>query len=297
MPNETSPGIVVPATRYIYTSKTIVFESHSGGKELTSEDSCRPLLDRLIDLCGTAPEYILAADATRYIFLLNKLKLATIRIWGANGPTEIVVGDLPIKLLRTGVQEWIRSFDGADCGLMPHYALDTGRFIETMLFGRAYFEAESWRIEPFFGRKLAALRESGDFGLDDKSFKREFSLRIDLTVEAVVPEGTVVNRWDGHGSRIPLLNARDHFRLRVRRCHLSDSVDENSSLETLTEQSSQRFNIAAEFMLKGYIQTSTGDDAYFFEIPATWVTHELRYSWDSRSNHQEERVLVPNWTV
>jgi hypothetical protein len=115
----------------------------------------------------------------------------------------------------------------------------------------------------------------------------EFSDHINLTVAAIVPEKITVSN-----SREVVLAPGADFILRVRRCHLSESIMENSWLRTSPDLSPPHFNLDSEFQLKGYILSRDGSDAYFFELPARWITHEVRFQGPT---DERELISVPKW--
>jgi hypothetical protein len=175
-----------------FTHKAIVFESRVSADSLSPADPCGLLLEQLIALCLSRPPYLRADDAARYVSLIHELGNFKARMYGRNGPELVGVDKLPINRLDAALAEWIRSYylyEGDDSNLMPHYALDTARFIEALATGRYFNEPESWRIEPAFGEEIAKVRFDQ---FTDKSFKKEFTDRISLTV-AGVPD--LLYRW------------------------------------------------------------------------------------------------------
>jgi hypothetical protein len=271
------------------THKTIVFESHVRGASLSPSDPSGLLLEQLIALCLSRPEYLRADDAARYICLMHELRNFNARMYVRNGFELVAVDKLPINHLDAALAQWISSYylyEGDDNSLMPHYALDTARFIEALVTGRYFHEPESWRVEPAFGEEIAKVRFDQ---FTDKSFKKEFSDHISLTVAAMVPDNVTV-RLSGE---LVLASGTDFF-LRVRRCHLSESIYENSWLQTSSDPRSPHFDLNSEFQLKGYILARDGRDGYFFDLPAHWITHEVRFQ---DSTGKRELIPVPKWVA
>jgi hypothetical protein len=270
-----------------FTHKTLVFESHFNAARLAPADPSGLLLDQLISLCFSRPEYLRADDAARYISLMHELRHFKAQIYGRKGVDLVGVDQLPIKSLDEALTQWIRSYLHADSsGLMPHYALDTARFIQALTTGRHFSEPEEWRIEPAFGEEISKLRFDR---FTDKSFKKEFSEHINLTVAAIVPKRITVSR-----SREVVLAPGTDFILRVRRCHLSESILEHSWLQTSPDLNPPHFDFDSEFQLKGYILSRDGSDAYFFELPAHWITHEVRHKGPK---DERELIPLPKWTA
>jgi hypothetical protein len=269
-----------------FTHKTVIFESHFNAARLTPVDPSGLLLDQLISLCFSRPEYLRRDDAARYISLMHELRNFKAQIYGRKGYDLVGVDQLPIASLDQALTQWIRSYFNADSsGLMPHYALDTARFIQALTMGRYFHEPEEWRIEPAFGEDISKLRLDG---FTDKGFKKEFSERIRLTVAAIVPEKITVSN---SREEVVLAPGAD-FILRVRRCHLSESIMENSWLQTSPDLNPPHFNLDNEFQLKGYILSCDGSDAYFFELPAHWITHEVRFQGPT---DEGGLIPVPKW--
>jgi predicted nucleic acid-binding Zn ribbon protein len=270
---------------FAFTHRSIVFESGFNTGRLTPADPSGLLLDQLLSLCFSRPEYLRAEDAARYISLMHEFRHFKARIYGREGVDLVSVEQLPIKSLEGALTQWIRAYLHTDgSSLMPHYALDTARFIQALTKGRYFLEPEAWRITPAFGEEISKL--SFDM-FEAKSFKKEFSDRISLTVAAIVPEKITVS-----SSRRVFLAPGEDFKLRVRRCHLSESISENSWLRTSPDLSLPHFNLDSEFQLKGYILSPDDSDACFFELPAHWITHEVRFKG---STDEQDLIPVPKW--
>ena len=271
----------------VYTRKSVVFESQVIGRGLFLKDKVGLLLDRLIALCESKPEYLRSEDAARYTDLMKRLKQTTLTSFGSKGKSEELVANMPIDELGHILEEWIFLLRHDSSGLLPHYALDTARFIESMVVGRSHCYPEPWEVKPMFGEQIANVR----FSLNEKHFKTNFSRHFGGIVKAVVPEGVTV-RWNG-GERTVLV-AGDTFLVSIRRCHLSESINENTWLKIDPDQESTAFNLASEFVFKGYISMKN-DARLFFEVPAYWVTHEILHfgSKDAKQIDIPERWINP----
>lgn len=131
-------------------SKEIVFNAGaSGTSRLTLDDPVGDLLDQLIAICFSAPEYLRREAAARYVVLLNELRDFGLDCGWDRRFHGKKVAELPIRAVSFGVSKWIKSYFSSGCyPLMPHFALDTARLIEHHAEGHSSFEPEYWRIKP-----------------------------------------------------------------------------------------------------------------------------------------------------
>lgn len=270
----------------VYTLKSIVYKSKVIGCDLTLQDKVGLLLDQLIALCGSKPEYLRPEDAARYADLMERLKQTTVNWCPPYGEAlEGPAANAPISRLWRILEDWILGLCHDSSHLLPHYALDTACFIETMVVGRTFWRPERCLVEPMFGEQIAKIKF-----LFDRSFKTNFTRLTGGMVRAVVPEGVTVFGW--HGSEKTVLAAGDTFVLAINRCHLSESWYENTHLKIKPDPES------TGFAFKGYIMVHNEARVYF-EVPAYWVTHEI-HNFGSRDEKQiaiPERWLNPTFSA
>jgi hypothetical protein len=267
-------------------SKWLVFKTTFFASRLDSKSSIGELIEHLIGICFSAPEYLRVRDAACYTSLLHELKLFKVRqSWERDSPVA-AVANLPLRSLSHALEEWVFFYFGDDQSqLMPHYALDTARFMKILIQGTYGFAPEAWELEPIFGREIADLNL---FRFLDAQFKRRFTELIDLEVIARVPKGASILY------REEILFAEDaEFVFRVRRCHLSESVYENSILHIQGDAPKPRFDIGDEFRLRGHIVPQGSNSPshsydFSFDLPPMWITHEVRYDDRGRG-----RSLIP----
>jgi hypothetical protein len=267
-------------------SKWLVFKTIFSTSRIDSKNSIGELIEHLIGVCFSAPEYLRVRDTARYTTLLHELKLFKVRqSWERDSPV-VAVANLPLRSLGRALEEWVFFYFSDDQNqLMPHYALDTVRFMNMMIQGTYGLTPEAWELEPIFGREIAELHL---FRFLDAQFKRRFTELIDLEVIAKVPKGASIL----HQQEV-LFPENAEFVFRVRRCHLSESFGENSIFQVREDAPKPRFDIGDDFLLKGHIVPQGSNppshlDHFPLDLPPTWITHELRY--DDRGR---QRSLIP----
>jgi hypothetical protein len=246
-------------------------------------DAAGLLIDEIIGICFTCPEYLRPAHARRHIVLLNELKEFRIErdVW--NSPSQKVrLAELPISRLNPALRHWIFSFFDSDNGaIMASYALDTTRFLQFHIEGYDEFHPEHWRIAPI----LDTQREERDFvRFINPTFKREFTEQMGtLHLSAMVPHNCKVTDTDGR----QLLGPGDEFLFNTERCHLSSGVYDHVVRLICHESDNQRFDLHREFRFMGAAFTlkdtkfATKKDLVEFaeldfrglkmELPAHWI--------------------------
>lgn len=133
----------------VAVQKRAIFQIDSTLPSISKNDRSGRLLDRLIGLCFSAPEYLCHEDAARYITLLNELKRFNCTSWRRAQPLQMKVEDLPIDELGRAIADWVQAYFGDNrCALLPAYALDTAVFIERHVSGHYQANPEWWEIEP-----------------------------------------------------------------------------------------------------------------------------------------------------
>jgi hypothetical protein len=277
------------------------------------QDKAGELIDQLVGICFSLPEYLREVDCCRYIVLLNELKNYKYkRLWRPEVP-EIAVKQLEISELGQALEAWVGSFFNDPHPLMPCYALDTVRFIQFHIDGFHSFEAEHWELKPLFEES----REERDiFRFFDASFKKDFTSRMGgLVVRCKVPSGACIKYND-----MVVVPENTEFCFVIRRCHLSSGFQDYELL-FCEEPHSIPFDLMKEFRFMGEILMAgegtfaswTSDPNSFserlilfpetypqvdfpatipMELPAHWITHALKFDSDFRNPPVLDRVPV-----
>jgi hypothetical protein len=272
--------------------RTVFSSSFNGPQPRTINDPLDLFLDCLIALCRSEPEYLRARDAARYIAFMQDLKQFWTRDYWA-GRSAVAAG-MPTKDLKQILPDWIRSYFSDDIsGLMPHYALDTAEFIQAMTHGYSEDGPERWGITPVFGPAFQRLDITGGM---DRTFKRDFTRRISLRVQAVVPQNVTVSQHlylEGDMQHPVVLGSGDTFQFAVERCHLSEDWGGGGShFDVSPDPALPPFHLSTGFALAGQI-ISEDSNTQNFLLPAHWVSHEIRLkegTWD-----EWELIPAPRW--
>jgi hypothetical protein len=271
-------------------ARRVVFSPSFSYPQITPECTCGDLIDRLIGLCFSRPEFLRTEDAARHTALLHELKHFMAReSWDPDSPV-VAVQNLPIRLLDRVLAEWILAYFADDENpLMPHYALDTAKFMQTVVNGTYQFEPEHWELAPAFGDKLA---ERDLFRCIDREFKKRFTEHINLEVLAQVPEAVNIRY-----QREIILPPGSTFAFRVHRCHLSSSVGDYQYFDVSEDPAAPRFDLMGEFQLVGHILPQQPGEFHrpyglLFYLPANWITHVIRHD---RYGDEGRLIPVPQW--
>jgi hypothetical protein len=272
--------------------RTVFSSSFNGPQPRTIKDPLDLFLDCLIALCRSEPEYLRAQDAARYIAFMQDLKQFWTRDYWA-GRSAVAAG-MPIKDLKQILPDWIRSYFSDDIsGLMPHYALDTAEFIQAMTHGYSVDGPERWEIAPVFGPAFQRLDITGGM---DRTFKRDFTRRISLRVQAVVPQNVTVSRHlclEGGMQHPVVLGSGETFQFGVERCHLvEDRGAGRTHFVVSPDPALPRFHLRTGFEFAGHM-FSDDSHTHAFSLPVHWVTHEVRRKEGTRD--EWELFPAPRW--
>jgi hypothetical protein len=224
------------------------------------------LLDTLIGLCFSGPEYLRPDDAARYIALLQELKRFNCEIWRGVKRVSMEIRDVPIDDLGMVIEDWIISyFDDNRCSLLPAFALDTAMFIGSHMSGHCQYHPALWEIKPI------VEPPDRNFRLDAQ-FKSNFTSRFGrIMVRCKVPDACVIE-FQGKA----LVSAGEEFCALIKRCHLSANFQDAIFLHT---QFPEEATIDLGFTFVGEILLNGGSSI------SDWLS-------DSES-HPIQPVLVP----
>lgn len=202
--------------------KRVIFSAEWNLERIKAHEPTRALLDKLIGLCFSLPEYLRQEDAARYIALLQELKEFKCEMWQDTKRVLVKVEDLPISDLGGAIGNWIFSyFDDERCLLLPAYALDTAIFIGTHMSGHHHFGPKPWEIDPMVE---PAKR---DFQLDAQ-FKSHFTSRISGTiVRCRIPQDCSIEF-----QRKTFIPPGQEFCAVIKRCHLSTNFQDAIVFQT-----------------------------------------------------------------
>lgn len=174
---------------------------------------------------------------------------------------------------------------------MPTFVLDAGRFIETHVWGRYFYDRgnETWEITPLV-EGMEEQRSPG--GLDDVQLKKEITRAFGrLLVRLQIPEGT---RMKNIRSKTIAAGAGTAY-LSIERCHLSSGIYDDIDLE-IEEDNSPRHDVSEEFQLRGKLWPREAVEALLegnhefaynehrllkVEVPGRWIRAELtaEHTW------------------
>lgn len=279
------------------------------GHKFTGRSAVGPLLEKISSICKSGPEYITPSDIDRHLYFieqLSRLRVPPFFIQQAldeYGPRSAFARAVKVNRLLELLDYWVLGCFDSGSDLMPHYALDTALLIRRLAFGFSDYSPRSWKIDGLVkGCPPDNLHEPA------KGFKVHFSTRTNQRnseVLAVVPDSVQVTCADLYGKRLTRLSAGTRFSASLIRCHLSQSVTENSFLKIEEPARTEReFNVCSDFKLVGYIgsvpgitspelEANTWSKYYsLINLPAEWVTHEVVTSNDG----QVTLVSLPNWS-
>ncbi|HKV92349.1 MAG TPA: hypothetical protein VJW20_07355 [Candidatus Angelobacter sp.] len=202
--------------------KRILFSSGWASQRIEAHKPTRTLLEKLIGLCFSLPEYLCREDAARYIALVQELKEFHCEMWHGTKRIPVKVEDLPICDLGRAIGDWILSyFDDKRCLLLPAYALDTAMFIEAHMAGHHTFGPKPWEIEPM----VESIKR--DFQLDAR-FKSQFTSRISGTiVRCKIPQGCSIEF-----QQKTFVASGQEFCAFIKRCHLSSNFQDGIVFQT-----------------------------------------------------------------
>jgi hypothetical protein len=263
-------------------------------------DTIDELTDQLVGIFKASPDFLDQEDANRYTFFLSALcdwkfpsdqqpwRMGQGRGSARAGTIDVRAGNFEISKLGLLLPYWVMSYFQDERQLMPHYALDTAIFIKSMIVGYDSINPVPWRTEPLL---MGSSRGIIDFS---RSFKREFTQKLDLTVRGIIPpngteEPTLFLRADRKKAKVGLYPGT-LFEFEVLRCHLSEYLEDQYlqfRIETNPEEpETGRYDIAEDFRLKGRITkllefpecTEGGfwaNPNAEFDLPARWITHEV----------------------
>jgi hypothetical protein len=217
-------------------------EGHVG--QLHAHDLTGRLLDALIGLCFSAPEYLRPEDAARHIALLQELKQFNCEMWSGIKRVHMNIKDVPIRDLGRVINDWILSYcDDNRCALLPAFALDTAVFIESHVSGHYQHHPVPWEIKP-----IVEPVERG-FQLDAR-FKSNFTSRLGhIMVRCRVPEACAIE-FQGKA----LVSSGEEFCALIKRCHLSTNFQDAIILHTQFPEEATidlDFRFVGEILLSG----------------------------------------------
>jgi hypothetical protein len=244
-----------------HTEKRTIFEISSQLPRIRIDDPSGKLLDRLIGVCFSGPEYLCHEDAARYIALLHELKQFNCTAWRINR-AQMKVENLPIREFGMAVVDWVQSYFGDKRGaLMPSYALDTAMFVERHVCGDYQLEPDRWEIKP-----MIEVGERDLFRFIDTAFKSNFTSKFGgVIVRCQVPQGCAIKFQEKE-----LIAAGEEFSAVIKRCHLSINFQDAIYLQCdIPEERGFRLDLGFRFV--GEIFLSGESSMYqWFEDPKSY---------------------------
>lgn len=293
-----------PVQRISVRKQTIF--SAEWGSRTDAREPTGILLDKLIGLCFSVPEYLREEDAARYIALLEELREFNCEVWQGTKRARVKVKDLPVCDLGRVIGDWVFSyFDDSRCYLLPAYALDTAEFVEAHVSGHHQFGPPPWEIAPM----VEPIERT--FQLDAQ-FKSHFTSRFAGTiVRCKIPEGATI-KFQGK----IFVGSGQEFCAAIKRCHLSTNFQDAIILHTEApkiETVDLGFQFVGDMLLNGesslmdWLEDSNGHPftpvllpeskqpfhSYRFldvDFPANWIHAVGRYE-----NDQIQLRPIPRW--
>jgi hypothetical protein len=226
------------------TSSCVTFSIFrwGGTSKFDGQATCGELVDLLLGILASEPEYIQSTDAGRYAAMLLDFRAFEFEDWQGSTKQRRPVATTPLIKSDWAIREWIESHLRQDEEpLMATFAVDAAAFMKAHAFGQyvsrasAEDDAPSWRIEPVFARELLE-RQNGGSGwscLQDKRLKRDITRQVGgLWVLAKVPEKSSITAPYRDGAI--LLKPGEWFLYQVERCHVSESFFDFPTLRVET---------------------------------------------------------------
>lgn len=276
----------------VETNKRVIFELGSRSSSISVNDPSGKLLDRLIGLCFSGPEYLSHDDAARHIALLHELKKFNCMNWRRVKPVQMNVADFSISELGMALADWVQSyFEDKRCALMPAYALDTAIFIEKHVSGHFQLDPEWWEIRP-----MVDAGERNLFRFLDTRFKSNFTSNFAGTiVRCRVPQESAIKFRD----RI-LIAPGDEFCAVIKRCHLSTNFQDAIYLQTATPDETS-FRLDLRFWFVGEVPLSgEGSLHQWFSDPEAYPVKPVLLPECGQSLYGFARFdlnLPANWVI
>jgi hypothetical protein len=271
--------------------------SSLGRAELKLEDPCGRFLDQLLGVVFARPAYLRPEDVHRYASLIQYFRAFRVAMgWGENR-TELSAGNVPLQRLGWALARWVEAERfGAPFSLMPTFALDAARFIQTHACGRHFWaqQNESWEIRPM----VPALPEERLNDLDDPRMKKDITQGFaGMIVTLDIPDGCRVR--DCRTKAVLAEPGTACFS--IERCHLSSGIYDHTDAE-VEEDRPPKHDVATEFELRGKLYPVAvveairkGDHRMWeqkhgfpqLEVPGRWITAYLE--------PDGQWVPVPRW--
>jgi hypothetical protein len=272
--------------------RRIIFAPEHFTPLLSPDDTCGDLIDRLISLCLSRPEFLRPESSDRYVQMLPSFKAFTFTAYG--GPAmharETQFAQGPIKALRWAMGEWVFSYLSKEHHpMLASFALDVSQFIARMVQGYAQhdYAAEGHpvlEVKPV----VQGVNEKQLISLDlDTKFKSDFT-RNNLLRKVIcrIPEDGAVRFQNGH-----VIGPGAEFGFRTNRCYLSTGFYDHIRFKC---QEPRRFDIQNDFQLFGQIDPEDGHEQYDLsgQVPAHWIVAAIR--WESNGTQEvEARLPLP----
>jgi hypothetical protein len=271
----------------ISVSKAVSFQANIFANKLTADSPSGQLIEIVKGFCLSGVDCLSSRDAQLYYALLRDLQhFQHSPAW--HDQSGATVQTLPIKQLNYAVEDWIMShFDENSSDLMPHYALATADLIGKLIAGYSSSDPEPWEVKPLFGRQWYFDHGVRFFG---STFKKRFSEACGAEVVARVPNNVNLV-YERRGA---LLEAGDDFVFKIKRCHLSNVINDWTFLKAIGEDSSRpKFDLSEDFLLRGYVLAINEEGQVVnevdFRLPPHWVVAERYY--DRETNRMKDRPL------
>jgi hypothetical protein len=266
-------------------SGTYVYNHIGIYRQIDVSDRCGALLEELLGVIFSEPEYVQPCDVWRYASLLDRFRtFEFVDGWGKSRAVA-AVQNVPLQQLALALDSWVS--DAIRSGghpLMASFVLDAARFIESHACGRTYYsENKTWEIRPMVG----GLDTRRDSRLDDPRMKRDITSLLGGTiVAAMLPADARLRDLRDEGYEVA--GPREIY-FTIERCHLSSGLYDNNHV-TMSEPQPRRHDISEEFRFRGVLcpaelvreieqrKVSYGVERHrwpSFEMPANWITAAL----------------------
>jgi hypothetical protein len=266
--------------KQVRVSKAIRFRAHVFPDKLTADSPSGQLIEIVKGFCLAGAECLSHRDAQLCHALLRDLQNFEHRpAWHDEPPATVQT--LPIQRLNYSVEDWIMShFNEKSSVMMPHYALAAADLIAKLIRGYSSNDPEPWEVESLFGDEWYFDLRMGFF---ETSFKKRFSEACQSEVIARVPNNVSLV----YDRRTVRLESGDSFVFKIKRCHLSNVINNWTYLKAVGEESSRpRFDLFEDFLLKGCV-LSIDEDGHVisevdFHLPPHWVIAERYYDGETQ---------------
>lgn len=271
---------------------------------LSESDTLGTFLELVIEICKSNQPFICPHAAKRCAFLAEQFRNWELTAWSADahGDVRVSVCNEPLGGFGWLADNWIFSFFETS-PLTAQYALDAALMIEKLGQGGTIRSVGQENREYVEIEGLVKNTDRFEFNTD-KRFKSFFTTEMgELVVMGKVPAGCRIE-LNRYGKTDAPIESGTAFEFKVHRCFLSQEWGGGSYAGPYARirPSLQRGPLLrGDFRLPGTLypiaprsigEPQRGTQAYRFEIPGWWITHELIETDDDR-----KIVAAPGWAL